>query len=183
MEKLLVENRKILDPAAKRLFFVKDPVPLEIKGMQKKEIEIPLHPTKDLGKRKVQVEGAVYIGEADADKINEGETIRLLDFANVKIIKKTESKGIIAEEVQTKEFPEKKIQWVPEDAIKAKVTKTGPLFIGEDEETYNPDSLQVEEGLCERECLNIKEGETIQFVRYGFVRLDDKKNMEFIFSC
>jgi len=183
MEKLLVENRKILDPVTKRLFFIKDPVPLEIKGMQKKEIEIPLHPTKDLGKKKVQVEGAVYIGEADADKINEGETIRLLDFANVKIIKKTEGKGIIAEEVQTKEFPEKKMQWVSEDAIKAKVTKPGPLFIGEDEETYNPDSLIVEEGLCERACLDLKEGETIQFVRYGFVRLDDKKGMEFIYSC
>jgi len=183
MEKLLVENRKILDPIAKRFFFVKTPVPMQINGMKGKEIEIPMHPTKEeLGKRKIRIENAIYISESDAEKIKEGETIRLLDFANVKIIKKKEG-GITAEEVQVKEFPEKKIQWVPEDAVKAIITRPGPLFIGEDEETYNPDSLIIEEGLCEPECMKLKEGETIQFVRYGFVRLDDKKEMEFIYSC
>ena len=184
MEKLLVENRKILDPIAKRFFFVKNPIPIEIKNMQKKEIEIHLHPTNaSIGKRKLQLEGIVYICETDADKINEGETIRLLDFTNVKILKKSEGKGMIAEEIQIEDYPEKRIPWVPEDSVKGTVTKPGPLFVGEDEEIYNFDSLLVEEGLCERSCLDLGEGEIIQFVRYGFVCLDSKKEMEFIYSC
>ncbi|MGC1708408.1 MAG: glutamate--tRNA ligase, partial [Nitrosotalea sp.] len=59
-------NRKIVDPTSIRLFITTDPVKLTVKNNSLTEIEIPNHPQKDMGKRKIQVDGSFYIPGDDA---------------------------------------------------------------------------------------------------------------------
>ena len=148
---------------------------VEIKNCSAKVAYIPFHPTEKMGEREVKIGGKVFIDGTDAKAIKEGEIVRLKDLCNIKILKK--GKEIVAEEIETKELPEKKIQWVSE-GVEATVFRPGDLLIGEE---FNPESLLVEKGLCEKACAQLKDGEIIQFVRYGFVRKD--KGLNFIWSC
>ncbi|HZW85741.1 MAG TPA: glutamate--tRNA ligase family protein, partial [Nitrososphaerales archaeon] len=45
---LLAVNRKLLDPATKRLFFVPDPVKVKVSGAETREVDLRLHPQSNL---------------------------------------------------------------------------------------------------------------------------------------
>jgi glutamyl-tRNA synthetase len=180
LEQLLVENRKILDPIAKRFHFVRNPITMKITNIEEMEIKLRLHPTNDLGERILKIrDGVVYIDTNDRPRV--GEVIRLKDFCSVKILE-TKDREVIAERIETEEIPEKKIQWVGDNRIWANVLKPSDLLI---DDKFNEHSLIVEEGICENECEQLNDGETIQFVRYGFVRKDGTVDgkLRFIFSC
>jgi len=86
------ENRKIIDKRAKRLFFVPDPVILQVSDIPKTKVEIPFHPTDEqLGSRVISVEDMFYISGDDAANISDGEIFRLKDLCNVKINKNQET--------------------------------------------------------------------------------------------
>ena len=103
----------------------------------------------------------VYIPESDCtDGIS-----RLMDAVNVEI-----KEGDVA--FHSKSFEDAReakariIQWVPSDAIKAKVVM---------------DDASITEGLCELDCKDLKVGDIVQFERFGFARLDEIKDEELIF--
>jgi glutamyl-tRNA synthetase len=64
----------------------------------------------------------------------------------------------------------KKIQWVSKNnAAELSVTIPNYLFI---EGSYNPNSLIIVNGYVESYVLNIKIGTVLQFVRFGFCKLN-----------
>jgi glutamyl-tRNA synthetase len=62
-----------------------------------------------------------------------------------------------------------KFQWVTEDNVSYRVLIPDVLF--KDGE-FNRESLKEVSGLAEAEAANLKVGEIIQFVRFGFCRVD-----------
>ncbi|NYZ76990.1 glutamate--tRNA ligase [Candidatus Micrarchaeota archaeon] len=179
-ELLLAENRKMLDPVAKHYFFVRGPVVLNVKGLEQKA-KIPLHPKKGMGFREFDVSGKVYISWDDAEALREGEVFRLKDLCNVKLTKK-KAKALEGELAEDSMVP-KKIQWVA-DKHKIACELLIPHDLLDENGNYNPNSLEIAKGYCEKGCTELKKGETIQFERLGFCRLDKKgKKLQFVFSC
>ncbi len=174
-EFLLKENRKVLDKKAKRFFFVPGPVKVFIKGLSKGQITLKLHPTANLGKRKINYDNELFIPLADFTGLEEGSTIRLKDLVNIKLLDK---KSRIFEVTSDKEV--KKVQWVPLNGVETSVFI--PLDLVNEEGSFNENSLKVVKGISEPAVAELKEGEVVQFERFGFVRLDDKNEMRFIFS-
>jgi len=168
-------NRKFVDSDSIRLFMVSDAKKLTVNDLPMSSVEIPNHPIKDIGKRKIDVDGNFYISGEDSESIKEGTQIRLLGLGNVSITKK----GIELEgnfiEGEPKDIP--KIQWVPQKTaheIKMLVPKI--LFNGEE---FNEDSLEELDVYTESHYLQLKEGEEVQFVRYGYCRKDSQNQAIF----
>jgi len=169
-------NRKFVDADSIRLFMVNKPKKLRIKKLPFSFVEIPNHPIKDIGKRKISLDENVYISGEDAENIKEGTQIRLLGLGNIMISK-------INEELEG-EFIEKgditglqKIQWVPQkDVHIIKILIPKQLFI---DDKFNENSLEELEVYTEPYYLQLKDGEEIQFVRFGYCRKDSQNQAIF----
>ncbi|MEM4633887.1 MAG: glutamate--tRNA ligase, partial [Candidatus Anstonellaceae archaeon] len=112
-DKLLSENRKLLDERAQRRYFVSNPVRLFVKDAPSKEAAIRNHPTKkEMGERKVFASKEVYIAESDAEALKIGELFRLKELYNATVIEKGEN-GVVAKYESDEGIAAKKIQWVP----------------------------------------------------------------------
>jgi glutamyl-tRNA synthetase len=162
-------NRKIIDSTSIRLFIVIDAVKLTVKNNNVTELEIANHPQKDMGKRKIQVDGTFYIPGEDVKKLKLGDEVRLLDLYNIKI---TKLGSDVEAEVTSSNFKSEipKIQWVPgKSAMKIEVLVPKILFVNE---KFNENSLEVVQGLTEPYYLELNVGAEIQFVRYGYCRKD-----------
>ena len=178
-EALLVENRKLLDPISDRYFFVSDPVRLIVKGGPREKVKLKLHPKQDHGFREINVSESFYVSEADVDGMQKDEMFRLKDLFDVEI---TENGEMLEGKFAGNEKVSKKIQWVGEDKIVCDILVPGDLL--KDGE-FNPQSLKIERGYCEANCSQLKIGDTIQFERFGFVKLDGKTDdkLTFIYCC
>lgn len=175
---LLAENRKALDPVAERYFFVQNPVELVVENATREKAVLKKHPSRDMGVRIVETGEKFYISISDAQFLKEGETFRLKELYNVKV---KEKGSVIKGEYAGKELLDgKKIQWVGEKHLKAKVLVPKDLFV---DGKFNENSLEVDEGICELACGELSEGAVIQFERYGFCRLDNWGEMKFILAC
>ena len=168
-ENLEAVNRKILDGKARRYFFVAEPIKLIVENAIEKEIELKYHPSVDMGKRRIKVGNNFYIPKEDALKLKEGEIFRLKDLYNVRILKK--SKEEIYGEFAGEKLIEgvNKIQWVSHENIKIKVMIPSLPFKNGD---FDENSLEIIEGLVEKNAEEIKHGEIVQFERFGFVRIE-----------
>jgi glutamyl-tRNA synthetase len=166
-------NRKLIDPTARRYFFVKDPVKLVVEDAPSKEKSIGFHPTdKKLGSRIIKTGKTFFVPNADMEKIKTGDVFRLKDIFNVKIKEKNDT--IFAEYEGEELIPESaKIQWTTDNFVKMKVFVPHLLFEGD---KYNPDSLETVQGFAEKAVSSIKAGEVIQFERFGFVRIENTDN-------
>jgi glutamyl-tRNA synthetase len=166
-------NRKIIDPNAKRYFFVRDPVKLTVKNASVITKKINLHPkNKELGSRTVTTSDTFFIQNSDVELLTVGDILRLKDLYNVKILKK--NRDIIAEYAGEELIPESlKIQWTTEDYIKMKILIPHLLFV---DNKFNDKSLEMIDGFAEKEVSKIKTGEIVQFERFGFVRIENIKN-------
>ena len=185
IEKLLNENQKLLEPTAEHYFFVSKPVKFLVKNSREAYVKLPKHPS-DAGKgnRVLHAKKEFYLSKNDTDSIKEGETFRLIQLYNVKLLKKTpnsligEFAGMDLAEEDKRET--KKLQWVPaESAVAGELVCISDLLKGD---VFNPKSLVVESGFGEEECKKLDEGAVVQFDRIGLARLDDKKKMRFILS-
>ncbi len=169
-------NRKFVDADSMRLFMVKNARKLKIKNLPISIVEIPNHPVNDMGKRKIEITEDFYISEDDAESIKEQTSIRLLGLGNVNITKVNEEfEGEFVGEGDSSNIP--KIQWVPQKIaheIKLIVPKT--LF---NDEEFNEDSLEEIDVYTEPQYLELKEGEEIQFVRFGYCRKDSQNQAIF----
>lgn len=169
-------NRKFVDADSIRLFMVSNAKKLTVKNLPISSVEIPNHPINDMGKRTIEIDENFYISGDDAQSIKEGTQIRLLGLGNVAITKQgTEIEGEFVENGEKTDIP--KIQWVPQKtahAIKMIIPKT--LFIGD---KFNEDSLEELDVFTEPHYLQLKEGEEIQFVRFGYCRKDSQNQAIF----
>ena len=159
-------NRNIIEQKVNRYFFVPNPVKIDIADVPEEDlglaIERPLHPDfEERGNRTLVFNSEVYIPQAD---LSDGIS-RLMDAVNVEI----KDKDVVFHSKSFEDARDAKariIQWVPTDAIKAKVVM---------------DDASVTEGLCEVDCKDLKVGDIVQFERFGFARLDEIKDDELIF--
>jgi glutamyl-tRNA synthetase len=180
LEALLSQNRKLLDPVSPHHFFVAEPVELEVRGLTERTVELKLHPKAGLGVRPLRIGKIVYVARKDADSLAEGETFRLKDLCNVKLVKK--GKALSGELAPDGAVP-KKIQWVSEGKLGCEVLVPKDL-LGADGE-FDPKSIERVDGYCESACASLTEGAIVQFERFGFCRLDRKDGgrLTFVFSC
>lgn len=166
-------NRKIVDSVAKRYFFVKDPIKLQVKDAPQKTKEIKFHPNnKELGSRTVKTNNIFYIQNQDVKNLKSGDIFRLKDLYNVEIIKKNkEIFGKYAGEDLISNSA--KIQWATDNFVKIKILVPHLLFKGDE---FNKNSLEEFEGFAEKAVSDIKTDEVVQFERFGFVRIENKSN-------
>ncbi|MBI4406596.1 glutamate--tRNA ligase [Candidatus Micrarchaeota archaeon] len=167
-DKLLAENRKLLEATAKHFFFVTDPVKFKIVGIA------PGHSREQAASHNfvdLQDANYVYIPKKEASP---GTELRLKGFCSVRL------NGKDAEIIEA--MPEKKVEWTfVSNSVKTKLIVVGELFKGNE---FNTDSLRIVSGVCPKSALSLTEGESVQFERIGFVRLDKKtRNPVFILTC
>jgi len=163
-------NRELVEPKANRYFFVDDPVELVVENAGKKEAAIDLHPDfPKRGKRKLDVQGKVFISQADLKRLGEKKIHRLMDYCNFEIMKgkfkfvsekhddykKAKNKGFI-------------IHWIPAGKKMLKVEVV-------------MDNGEILNGFGEKAMLHLKEGDIVQLERMFFARLDKKEIDKFTF--
>ena len=157
-------NRNIIEDKVNRYFFVANPIKIQIKGEYPElNVEIPLHPDyPEKGNRQLKFNGEVYIPEKD----NNNGTVRLMDAVNIKI--ENNNYEYLSESFEeAKEAKAKIIHWIPSK-------ETIPV------EIIMPDAT-ITKGLAEKDTNNIKEGEIVQFERFGFAKLDKKEENKLTF--
>ena len=169
-------NRKFVDAGSMRLFMVKNAKKLKIKNLPSPVVEIPNHPINNMGKRKIEITEDFYISGDDAESVKEQSTIRLLGLGNVKITKiGNEFEGEFEGEGDSSNIL--KIQWVPQETAH-EIKMIIPKILFNDEE-FNEDSLEELDVYTEPQYLQLKEGEEIQFVRFGYCRKDSQNQAIF----
>jgi len=155
-------NRGIIDKSSNRYSFVENPIELKIKNSPKiKEIEVSLHPDKS-EKRKIKIGKSIFVSGKDFEEFS-GKEIRLLHLFNIKISGKDKAEFTSEENKDIN-----KINWVSE-GVKCKILMPNGEYI---------------EGLAEIAIDGLREGEIIQFERFGFCKLDkkSKKSVEFCYT-
>ncbi|MEM2886981.1 MAG: glutamate--tRNA ligase [Candidatus Bathyarchaeia archaeon] len=171
-ENLYAYNRKIIDPIARRFFYVADPIRLRIKSIPLTEVtaRIPFHPNKeDMGYREIKVkvkDGVVelYISKSDTVILATGNVVRLIGLFNINPI--SVSDKIVEAVWHSRSYEEaaklraRLIHWVPiEENVAIRVVM--------------PDASESS-GYGEKLCETISLGEVIQFERFGFAKFDSK---------
>lgn len=176
IDALLAENKRAIDPVAKHLFFVEDPVGLSLKGSP--SVPAKLRLGRGSGEfREYETSGAFYIASADARAMKPGETVRLKDLLDAKVVS---TGGSVAAEMAEGGARGRIVQWVPEGAYReCTVLVPGPLLDGEGR--VMEDSLRVVRGYVEAYAGNLEEHDIVQFERFGYCILDSKEDMRFIF--
>jgi len=170
LENLYAINRKLIDYATDRYFFVYNPIPVKLNIPEKIIIKRQLHPSrKDFFEFELEPNPEILICKNDLDS-----EVRLINLGNIKI--KKINGNYIGEfsEDQSLEYAKEKlkfIQWVPSNRkVKCKIKV--PSIINKN---------QLIEGYAEPEISKLKINTIIQFVRFGFVKLDEIKDNECIF--
>jgi len=171
---LEAENRKIIDSIAKRYFFVKEPVKLIVENAPLKTKEISLHPTNNnLGKRAIKTDKTFFVQKSDMQPLKNGDIFRLKELYNVKITSK--EKDVIGEYAGEDLIADSaKIQWTTNKYLDMKVLIPHLLF---KDDLFDPNSLETINGYAEEAVSKLKTGEIIQFERFGFIRIENEKNI------
>jgi glutamyl-tRNA synthetase len=158
-------NRKLLDPVAKRYFFVPEPIELIVSSAPELVVDLRLHPEKDLGHKQIKTDGHFFVSSKD---ITEGQEIRLKDLYNVRIdtIEDEAHATFVSREMKGRE---RKIQWVTEASFEIEVIKSNGLL-----KDGKVTPLERVSGLLEDAGKEINGGEAVQFERFGFCRKDNE---------
>ena len=169
-------NRKFVDPTSARLYMVQEPKIVSIKNLPFSSVELPLYPSKNSIKRKLEFEDKIFISQEDAEKLQESAEIRLMGLGNIKITKNFgDLEGEYMGDEMKQDLP--KIQWVPQkNAHKLKILVPKQLFI---DDKFNENSLMELECYTEPHYLQLKEDDEIQFVRFGYCRKDSQNQAIF----
>jgi len=163
-------NRRIVEPRANRYFFVADPVLLRVSGIDGEHVaRLPIHPdhpergTRDHAVKPEDGRASFVIAGQDAEGMSRGDIVRLMGLINVEVLK-AEPRSVEAR-LHSEDYREARaleapfIHWLPEG-------------VGVDAKVVMPDT-SVAVGLAEPRCSALQVDETIQFERFGFVRVDD----------
>jgi glutamyl-tRNA synthetase len=168
-DNLYAYNRKLIDPAANRYFFIHNPLKLTVKDVPRDfSARLPLHPTHpERGYREIAVKpengkATFNVSSSDLGLFRKDGTVRLMELFNVKIAKK--GKEGIEAVFQSQSYEDARklnaplIHWLPAD-------------IGIPCEVVLPDA-SLAKGVAEDECKKLRQGDIVQFERFGFVRID-----------
>ena len=153
-------NTDIIEPIAKRFFFINEPVKIKVDGSPEQDVELDLHPDNIKGGRKFRTHEGFIITKADYESLKEGKIGRLMDCLNY--IKK-ENKftfDSVDYERYKKEGCCSIIHWLPDDANQTA-----------DAEVLMPDKTTIK-GKIEKTVEMIDVGDVVQLERFGFCRLD-----------
>jgi glutamyl-tRNA synthetase len=167
---LYAHNRKVIDPVAKRYFFVRDPIEVTVKNVPHDfTAQIPLHPDHpEKGYRSFDVkpdngEMTFLVSKGDLNIMENKQVIRFMDLFNFQVEKAEET--LVQATFFSESYEEAKklgiplIHWIPSDrGVSCEVTM--------------PDA-SVAKGVAEENCRELKPDEIIQFERFGFVRVDE----------
>jgi glutamyl-tRNA synthetase len=166
---LAATNRKLLDPIADRIMFTPDPVPLKVDADKCITASIPFHPEKPEKTREIRVcpNDTVYISKDDYEKFDE---VRLMGLGNFTVDKHSRTIRLVNMDLN---YARKKrlpiIQFVPD---KGKVAV----------DILVPDGLNLTRisGYSESAITNYRIDDKLQFVRFGFIRIDKivRENIE-----
>jgi len=169
-------NRKIVDENSIRLFMVKDPKTLTIRNLPNSTVELPNHPSNKMGTRKVTVEDSVFLSSDDVKSLKIGDQLRLMGLGNVKITSvNSEITGEFTGDERDVNFM--KLQWVSQkNAHELKILIPQRLFV---DDKFNEESLEEIHVYVEPHYLELRNGEEIQFVRFGYCRKDSSKQAIF----
>ncbi len=157
-DNLAAINRKMLDASADRIMYVHEPLELEVEAGECIEAQVPYHPDRPERVKKIRVcpGSRIYVDRGDA----KGE-IRLLGLDNFRV----EDGRLVyigggLDYARSKRLPI--VQWAPvEGSVRVRVLKPVGL------------ELEVEEGYAEPALGEYKPDSRLQFIRYGFVRVDE----------
>ncbi len=162
---LIAYNKELIDPISPRYFFVADPIDMTITKITDLTGRAPFFPDRpDEGHRKVHLVSdgigiRICIPGDDAQAVQEGSLIRLKDLGNVRILQKG-TKGIAAEyignDLTVLKQGARNIHWCPEKGVPT---------------TVQMDDGSIITGLTEPAILE-SSTETVQFERFGFVRIE-----------
>ncbi|RLE82208.1 MAG: glutamate--tRNA ligase [Thermoprotei archaeon] len=169
-------NRKYLEPRANRYMFVCEPMLVEIETKKDLIAKISNHPSyPERGYRKIVLHAennivSVYVSREDILK-NRNKPLRLMGLVNITIDciqeKKAKARLYRGDIRDIKAAKGDIVQWVPaSDNVKTKVIRV------------KNNNIVIEEGLAEPSIKSLKVGERIQFIRYGFAKLDEIKEDE-----
>ena len=169
-------NRKIVDENSIRLFMVKDPTTLTIRNLPNSTVELPNHPSNKMGTRKVMVGDSVFLSSDDVKSLKIGDQLRLMGLGNVKITSvNSEITGEFTGDERDVNFM--KLQWVSQkNAHELKILIPQRLFV---DDKFNEESLEEIHVYVEPHYLELRNGEEIQFVRFGYCRKDSSKQAIF----
>ncbi|MDA4112965.1 MAG: glutamate--tRNA ligase [Thaumarchaeota archaeon] len=167
---LFAVNRKILDPVTKRFYFVPDPVKLTVQGAPARDVVIPYHPFEKLGTRTISTAGEFYVPSADVAAMAEGQVFRMIELFNVELVSRGPDWAVGRFAGDGLVQGSRKLQWVVPGSPTIQVLEPGELY--NEDGTFNSDSLKTRFGYVEQSFRELKEGEIVQFPRYGFVRVD-----------
>jgi len=164
-------NRKIIDGESIRLNMVQDPKKLAIANLPGSFVEVQNHPSKDMGKRRIEVGNSAYVSSQGCSGVRVGDRIRLMGLGNVRVTKTSAGlEGEYTDDEVDVDYP--KLQWVPHDtAHRIRILIPKPLFT---DEQYNENSLEEIEAFTEPHYVELKEGDPIQFIRFGYCRKDSR---------
>jgi len=191
-ENLYAYNRKILDPQSNRYFFVSNPVELRVNNIPRVfEAKLPLHPEKgEFTKRfvKVTLRGfreytitpdyedqsvTFWIARKDAEAVELGKVIRLMELFNIQVQVKYTVSGIGIDREKIVALEAFFVSESYEEVRKAKVQLIHWIPVGQEYpcEVIMPD-FASNKGFAESACEKLKPDTLIQFERFGFVRVD-----------
>ncbi|MBI0581831.1 MAG: glutamate--tRNA ligase, partial [Methanomassiliicoccales archaeon] len=150
-------NKAIVDKTANRYFFVWDPVPLQICGVNELHSHAPRHPDHpELGIREYHLRSPiiVHVVEKDLNTAMEVGKVRLKDLGNVefrsgKALYQGNDLSVLKEGYRI-------IHWVPDNCMPATVI----MPTGERKDGFVENIPKDEEG------------KVVQFERFGFVKIE-----------
>ncbi len=153
-------NREVIEPLAKRYFFINNPVSIKVQGLDKKSVSLPYHPDyPQQGRRQLNVTEKLLISKNDFQQLAEGYIHRLMDLCNIEI------KGKIIRKVsddydsyKNSTDKGKIIHWLPaqENLVTKVVMDNGVVITGAGEENL----------------LKAKTGDIVQLERFAFCTID-----------
>ncbi len=165
-------NKDVIDGASNRYFFVEEPKEIVIEGAPDHTTTLLLHPDNPKkGKRILKTHETFYISGPDYDALHADTLYRFMDCLN---FEKRGGKFFFhsQEYERYKEKGERIMHWLP----KAGNAVTNVVNV----EVLMPDKTK-RIGLGESALKKLYVGDVVQFERFGFVRLDERKKDQLIF--
>jgi glutamyl-tRNA synthetase len=161
------QNRKLIDRTSHRYYFVPDPITARVAGVEKEfNVQAPLHPQHpEMGTRHLTVKphngvAAVYLAGSDKLILQSARSVRLMGLFNFQPVEFADGElrgNFVGEEIEGAENAPI-LQWVPPEANVAV-------------DVVMPDAT-IRKGLAETGLTSEPMGSIIQFVRFGFGRVD-----------
>jgi len=171
-DNIAATNRKVIDGITKRMMFVTNPVMLIIRDYSSEaSITLPFHPENtSLGTRSIELKVEnkqlrVFISRPDGEELRKKGMTRLMGLCNIRYIS-DEGNSIVSEYISASLEEARRlglpiIQWVPAwDYAVVDVVKPVGL------------KLQLISGLSEPALAEVSGGERLQFVRFGFIKIE-----------